>query len=88
MLRQTAANTRTDLWALLAGLASAFWIPAGLVVKDAPAWPSVSLGLVALYLARKPGGALARGLAAFAGLCGILVGGAQIAGLWVFSQLL
>ncbi len=72
-------------WACsILGVLSASWalvivIPGG---PELPAWPAASLGVFALVAARLPGRAWPRGLGAFLGVVGILVGLAKIAALW------
>lgn len=53
-----------------------------------PAWPAASLGVFALVTARLPGRAWPRGLGAFLGVLGVLVGVAKIAALWGLLDLL
>jgi len=50
-----------------------------------PAWPAASAGLLALACARARGRAVRRGLATFLGLAAALVGGLQIAALWLIA---
>jgi hypothetical protein len=72
--------------AALMGIASlgwvgvAWWPDAGL-----PAWPAASLGLAALWLARRPGPPGRRALATVSGTLGLLLAAVQIALLWVFA---
>lgn len=66
--------------ASLGGLALALWPGMGW-----PAWPATSLGAAALLLATPPGRALPRGLASMTGFVGVLLGGAQIAALWILA---
>jgi hypothetical protein len=72
------------------GLFSATWavlivIPEG---PELPAWPAASVGVFALLAARLPGRAWPRGLGAFLGVVGLLVGLAKIAALWGFLDLI
>jgi len=53
-----------------------------------PAWPAASLGIIALALARVPGRALPRGLGAFTGVLGLLLGTLEILALWGIVELL
>jgi hypothetical protein len=71
-------------WACLGlGMAALAWLPASLWPRAAlPAWPAVSLGLVAVLVSWGRGGALLRALGGIAGLLAALVGAAQIAVLW------
>lgn len=71
-------------WAcLLLGLGALSWVPASLWPRAGlPAWPAVSLGLLAMLLCWGRGGALLR---VAGGLCGLLAaagGAAQIGVLW------
>ncbi len=72
------------------GLLSFAWAVTILVpgAPDLPAWPAASLGVFALVAARLPGRALPRGLGAFLGVLGLVVGVAKIAALWGFLDLL
>jgi hypothetical protein len=72
------------------GMMSSSWALAILVPDgpDLPAWPAASLGVFALLAARLPGRAWPRGLGAFLGLLGLLVGLAKIAALWGLLDLL
>ena len=74
----------TAAWGSLAlGLLALAWLPASLW-PDAglPAWPAVSLGLLAVLVSWGRGGALLRSLGGIAGLLAAAVGAAQIAVLW------
>jgi hypothetical protein len=51
-----------------------------------PAWPSLSLGVVALSVALGRGRPLVRGIAAFGGLCAALVGAVQIGVWWALAM--
>jgi hypothetical protein len=74
---------RTDAACLALGVASLAWlIPALWPNARWPAWPSVSLGAMALLLACRPGRAGLRGLASIAGFTGVVLGSVQIAVLW------
>lgn len=75
---------------LVLGLASASWAVAILLptMRDLPAWPAASAGVFALVLARMPGRALPRGIGAFLGLLGLLIGLLEIAALWGVLELL
>lgn len=65
------------------GLAAIVWLVAALWPRGGwPAWPTVSLGVLAIGCGLLPGRALPRGLGSFAGVLGIGLGGAQIAVLW------
>jgi hypothetical protein len=83
--------TRDWSWlALGCGLVSATWAIVMVVpgIADLPAWPAVSVGLFALVFARAPGRALARGIGAFLGVVGLVVGMAKILALWGLLELL
>ncbi len=71
-------------WAcLLIGLGALAWVPASLWPgAGLPAWPAVSLGLVAVLVSWGRGGALLRGLGGIAGFVAAAAGAAQIAVLW------
>jgi hypothetical protein len=89
---QAAAAPRFDFgWLCLAtGLFSVGWAVAILLpdVRDLPAWPAASVGIFALVFARAPGRALLRGLGAFLGVLGLLVGVGKILALWGLLELL
>jgi hypothetical protein len=76
--------------ALACGVVSAGWGVAVLLpsVDNLPAWPAASVGIFAIVLARAPGRPLLRGLAAFLGLLGLLVGVGKILALWGLLELL
>jgi hypothetical protein len=66
------------------GLGALAWVPASLWPgAGLPAWPAVSLGLVAALVSWGRGGALLRVLGGIAGLFAAVVGAAQIAVLWL-----
>jgi len=71
-------------WAcLLLGIGALAWLPASLWPRAGlPAWPAVSLGLLAVLVSWGRGGALLRALGGIAGLLAAVVGTAQIAALW------
>lgn len=71
-------------WAALAlGLLALAWVPASLWPgAGLPAWPAVSVGLVAILVSWGRGGALLRGLGGIAGLVAAALGALQIGGLW------
>ena len=71
-------------WASLAlGLAALAWVPASLWPGTGlPAWPAVSIGLLAVLVSWGRGGALLRGLGGITGLMAATVGALQIGGLW------
>jgi hypothetical protein len=71
-------------WACcLLGVAALAWLPAALwPAAGLPAWPGVSLGLLAVLLSWGRGGALLRALGGIGGLLAVLAGTAQIAVLW------
>jgi hypothetical protein len=71
----------------LAG-ASVLWLVVALMPAGLPAWPSVSLGVLALLAARAPGRALPRGAGAFLGLAGIVGGAVQIGAVWGLASVL
>lgn len=75
---------------LILGVLSSTWavlilIPEGPAL---PAWPAASLGVFALLTARLPGRAWPRGVGAFLGVLGLLVGVVKIAALWGFLDLI
>jgi hypothetical protein len=76
--------------ALACGVVSAGWAVAVLLpsVGNLPAWPAASVGIFAIVFARAPGRPLLRGLAAFLGLLGLLVGLGKILALWGLLELL
>lgn len=76
--------------ALVCGLFSAGWAIAILVpdVADLPAWPAASVGILAIVFGRAPGRALIRGIAAFLGFLGLLIGLGKIAALWGLLELM
>ncbi|MCA9685695.1 MAG: hypothetical protein KC431_25335 [Myxococcales bacterium] len=77
--------------ALVCGLASLAWAVTILLPQtsaDLPAWPAASVGVFALIFSRLPGRALPRGLGAFAGAVGLLVGVGKILALWGLLELL
>lgn len=83
--------TRDLGWlSLVFGLASATWAALTVLpsVGDLQAWPAASLGVVAVAFARFPGRALPRGLGAFLGVVGFVVGCAKILALWGVLELL
>lgn len=87
----TPAKARDLSWlCLLTGLASVAWAALILIpdVADLPAWPAASLGVFAMVFARLPGRALARGVGAFLGVVGFLVGLGKIVALWGLLELL
>lgn len=66
------------------GLVALAWVPASLWPgAGLPAWPAVSLGLVAVLVSWGRGGALLRAIGGIAGLVAATVGSAQIAVLWM-----
>jgi hypothetical protein len=76
--------------ALGLGLVASVWallivVPAGPAL---PAWPAASVGVLALFVSRLPGRAWARGLGAFLGVLGIVVGLVKIAALWGLVKLI
>ena len=75
---------------LVAGALSLAWGVAIFLpqVRDLPAWPAASVGVVAIALARAPGRALWRGLGAFLGFLGILAGVAQLLAKWGILELI
>lgn len=72
-------------WACcLLGVAALAWVPASLWPgAGLPAWPAVSLGLLAVLVSWGRGGALLRALGGIAGFVAAALGAAQIAALWV-----
>ncbi|PRQ06370.1 hypothetical protein [Enhygromyxa salina] len=88
----SAGGTSRD-WSLLslgAGLFSVGWAAAILwpSVGDLPAWPAASVGIFALMFARAPGRPLLRGLGAFLGALGLIVGAGKILALWGLLELI
>ncbi|KIG11842.1 hypothetical protein DB30_02394 [Enhygromyxa salina] len=80
-------------WSLLslgAGLFSIGWATAILWpgVADLPAWPAASVGVFALAFAGAPGRPLPRGLGAFLGTVGLIVGAGKILALWGLLELI
>jgi hypothetical protein len=76
-------------WATLGlAIASVLWLGIALMPNGLPAWPSVSLGALALFAARKPGAALPRGAGAFLALIGVVGGGVQIGAYWGLLSLM
>jgi hypothetical protein len=75
---------------LLCGLLSLGWAVVILLpdVANLPAWPAASVGIFALIAAGAPGRPLLRGLGAFLGLVGLLVGLGKILALWGLLELL
>ena len=66
------------------GLAALAWVPASLWPgAGLPAWPAVSLGLLAVLVSWGRGGALLRALGGIAGLLAAIAGAAQITVLWL-----
>jgi hypothetical protein len=90
--RRTALGAGVDFgWLCLAcGLFSVGWAIAILLpdVRDLPAWPAASVGIFALVFARAPGRALMRGLGAFLGVLGLIVGIGKIVALWGLLEFL
>lgn len=79
------------LWSTLVPLSLALggvgWAVASLAPGgDLPAWPAVSLGLIALGLSLPRGPALPRAFASLMGALAVTVGGGQIALLWVAAR--
>lgn len=89
---QSAGDASRDwgLMSLIAGVFSFAWAVAILLpeVRDLPAWPAASVGIFALMFARAPGRALSRGLGAFLGFVGLVVGAGKILALWGLLELL
>jgi hypothetical protein len=79
-----------DGLALATGLAGFVWLAVSLWPGlGAPAWPSVSLGAVAVALGLRGGGRpIARGVGSVLGLCALVGGSLQIAALWGVLELL
>lgn len=83
-------NRDLSALSLVAGALSLAWgiaifLP---LVRDLPAWPAASVGVIAIALARVPGRALWRGLGAFLGFLGILAGVAQLLAMWGILKLI
>lgn len=89
---QTAHGAGVDFgWlCLAAGLFSVGWAVAIVLpdMRDLPAWPAASVGIFALVFARAPGRALLRGLGAFLGVLGLIVGIGKIVALWGLLEFL
>jgi hypothetical protein len=89
---QTGLDRGADWsWLCLAsGLFSVGWAVAIVLpdMRDLPAWPAASVGIFALVFARAPGRALLRGLGAFLGVLGLLVGIGKIVALWGLLEFL
>ena len=84
---QKSLGEHADWGSLAAGAAAVLYIPLALWPEAGfPAWPSVSLGLAAMGLSWLPGRPLFRGLGAFLGLVGAVVGGLQIAASWALLR--
>jgi hypothetical protein len=79
--RSDLASAASGVLALAAG--SAALGPWNLV-----AWPAATLGLIALGLSRRPGGAALRATGAICGLLGFILGVVQIAVLYGAARLL
>ncbi len=87
--RVASRTLPTDLLTLVTGVCAAAWIPASLWPgADLPAWPSASLGAVALALGARPGRAAWRGVGGFLGLVGLMAGLLQIGGLGGLPEML
>jgi hypothetical protein len=87
---ETMPETRRRLgaWsAVAAGLAIA-WVIGTLMPWGLPAWPAVTLGAIAVWLARSPGPALSRAIGAFFGLIAVIAGAGKIAALWGLAEIL
>jgi hypothetical protein len=68
----------------LLGLGALAWVPASLWPRAGlPAWPAVSLGLLAVLVSWGRGGAILRALGGITGLLAAIVGTAQVAALWI-----
>lgn len=68
---------------MVLGLGALAWLPASLWPRAAlPAWPAVSLGLLAVLVSWGRGGALMRAVGGICGFLGAAVGAAQIGVLW------
>ncbi len=81
------------IWSLICGVLSLAWAALILVpelpgLPNLPAWPAASVGIFALVFARAPGRPVLRGLGAFLGLLGLLVGVGKILALWGLLELL
>lgn len=78
-------NPRSIVAPVAAGVAAVLALIAAvgsLAPIEFPAWPAVSLGLVAVFLSTRPGPALGRAVSAFLGVIAIIVGIAQIAAMY------
>ena len=87
----SASSVARLLWSTLVPLSLALggvaWAVASLAPgSDQPAWPAVSLGLVALCLSFRRGPALPRAFASLMGALAVTVGGGQIALLWAAAR--
>lgn len=75
--------------AITLGAVSAGCAAATVTIEGMPAWPSVSVGLFALYFALVRGHLpLVRAIGGLMGLAGVIVGGLKIAALWGLAQVL
>lgn len=77
-------TTAVAAWScLLLGLGALAWLPASLWPGTGlPAWPAVSMGLLAVLVSWGRGGAGLRALGGITGLLAAAVGAAQIGVLW------
>lgn len=79
---------RTDLLSALSGVLALGAGAAAIGPWDIVAWPALTLGLLALGLSRRPGGAAARAIGAFSGLLGLAFGALRIAILYGAAEIL
>ena len=83
-----APPRRLGVWSAAVATVAVAWAFAALMPWGLPAWPAVTLGAVAVWLARSPGPALARAAGAFAGLVAVVAGAGKIAALWGLAEAL
>ena len=83
-------STVGDRLCVAAGVAGVLWLPVSLWPDlGAPAWPAVSLGVLALVLGlQRQGRVLWRGLGSVFGFCAVVGGAVQIAIVWGAMEVL
>jgi len=84
--QSAAVRPWADWVALGLGVCSVGWLLIGLLPRQLPAWPSATLGLLALVLAWPRGRPFPRATGAFLGLVGIVGASAQIAAMWGLAR--
>ena len=86
---RASSGDKAWLVAIALGVVSAGCAAATLTLESMPAWPSVSVGLFAVYFAFVRGPLpLVRAIGGLAGLAGVIIGGLKIAALWGLAQVL